>query len=130
MSKRIGFGVGIAAGLLAIGMMFLIRYSVGIPTAPELIQDSIVQLFPGQVASQIIDRLQKSAKLLLFATVLLAQLGFLGLFGMWSARPSGSGREPIRPVEASTVWLLRWGSPGAQLATGPYSLPWLLSAHP
>lgn len=109
MGNRVGFGVGITAGLLAIGIMFLIRYAVGIPTTPELIQDSVVQLVPGQVASQIIDRLQKSAKLLLFATVLVAQLGVLGLLGMWSARPSGSGREPLRLGDALGCWGVNGG---------------------
>jgi len=112
MSKPVGFGVGTTAGLLAIGMMFLIRYAFGVPAAPELIQDSIVQLFPGEVASQIIDRLQKSAKLLLFATVLLVQLGVLGLFGMWSAGPLGAGGGRLRPIEAAATWLRRpWESP-------------------
>ena len=46
MSKPIGFGLGVSAGLLAVGVMFMLRYTLGVPAVPELIQDTVVQLFP------------------------------------------------------------------------------------
>ena len=82
MSKRIGFGLGVLAGVLAVGVMFMLRYALGVPALPELIQDTVVQLFPGHLSSLIVDRLQASAKLILFATIIPAQLGALGIIGI------------------------------------------------
>ena len=114
MSKKSGFGLGVAAGLLATGAMFLLRYAFDVPTVPELAQDAIVQLFPGQIASFIIDKLQKFAKLLLFATLFPAQLALLGLVGVLytsQSRPRSSFRGP---VEVATDWLRQpWRSPVA-----------------
>jgi DMSO/TMAO reductase YedYZ molybdopterin-dependent catalytic subunit len=120
MSRRLKFGLGIAAGLLAIALMFFMRYTIGVPTVPELVQDSVVQLFPGELASSIIDRLQKTAKVLLFAALIVIQLGILGLCGVLSLEgsrrdtppgsppPPGAPRWVRRPWKYPMTWVLLW----------------------
>jgi DMSO/TMAO reductase YedYZ molybdopterin-dependent catalytic subunit len=114
MSNRVKFGLGIAAGLLAIAVMFFMRYTMGVPTVPELVQDSVVQLFPGELASSIIDRLQKAAKVLLFASLIAIQLGILGLCGVLSLDGSKRDTPPGSPPAAAPAWLRRpWKYPMA-----------------
>jgi DMSO/TMAO reductase YedYZ molybdopterin-dependent catalytic subunit len=112
MSNRVKFGLGIAAGLLAIALMFFMRYTIGVPTVPELVQDSVVQLFPGEVASSIIDRLQKAAKVLLLAALIVIQLGILGLCGVLSLEGSKRATPPGSPPPGAPRWLRRpWKYP-------------------
>ena len=108
MSRRIGFGLGVSAGILAIGVMFMLRYALGVPAAPELIQDTIVQLFPGEVSSFIVDRLQASAKLILFASIIPVQLGVLGLIGILTTRPSETAAT-TNPLRRMWDFPLTWG---------------------
>ena len=107
MSKRVKFGLGIAAGSFAIALMFFMRYTIGVPTVPELVQDSVVQLFPGELASSIIDRLQKAAKVLLLAALIVAQLGILGLCGVLSLEGSKRDTPPGSPPPGAPKWLRR-----------------------
>lgn len=100
--------------MLAIALMFFMRYTIGVPTVPELVQDFVVQLFPGEVASSIIDRLQKAAKILLLAALIAIQLGILGLCGVLSLEGSKENTPPGSPHPGASRWLRRpWRYPMA-----------------
>ncbi len=74
---------GLVAGLALSGAMFGLRLLTGVPSVPEVVQDRLLEILPGQLVGYLIDHLQFSAKPLLLvgwvagqtaASVLLAVL--------------------------------------------------------
>lgn len=93
------FATGLAAGCAYLTVELLGRVLAEVPTIPELIQDSLLRLLPGQVFAFLLDRLLYLGKPLLFAGLLLAQLVTLGLVNVATAR----WRHPFRV--AAALWL-------------------------
>ncbi|MGH2460611.1 MAG: molybdopterin-dependent oxidoreductase [Chloroflexota bacterium] len=93
------FWIGIAAGFAFVVVELLGRVVAGVPTVPELIQDRLVLLLPGQVFSFVLDRLLYLGKPGLFSGLLLVQAVLGGVGGLVFAR----WREPI--ALGAVIWL-------------------------
>lgn len=93
------FGVGVVAGLAFLVVELGARVLLRIPTLPELIQDSLVLLLPGQVFTFLLDRLLYLGKPTFFASLLLLQVALAGLGGLVLAR----WRQPL--LLAGALWL-------------------------
>jgi DMSO/TMAO reductase YedYZ molybdopterin-dependent catalytic subunit len=92
---RKGFGAGVGAALAMIVVMALMRFALGVPTIPELLQGAFLRLVPGDLFEFMIHLLQAGAKVLLLVSVLEGMLlagGGLGwLFTrLWRPTPAGA----------------------------------------
>src|SRR5215208_6102041 len=93
------FGIGVVAGLAFVMVELAGRVFFRVPTIPELIQDSLVLLAPGQVFAFVLDRLLYLGKPTFFASLLLLQVVLAGLGGLILAR----WQQPL--VLAGGLWL-------------------------
>ena len=90
---------GVAAGCAFVVVALLGRVAARVPTLPELVQDRLVLLLPGQVFSFLLDRFLELGKPLLFTSLLLTQIALGGLAGLIIGRWG-------RPfVVAAVLWL-------------------------
>jgi DMSO/TMAO reductase YedYZ molybdopterin-dependent catalytic subunit len=90
-----GVGAGAGAALAMMAVMALLRFSVQLPTLPELMLSPILSLMGGEAFSAALDRLYYAGRPLLFTIILEGMLlvgALLGLLYAWLARPHGSGR--------------------------------------
>lgn len=89
--RGIGLRAGIIAGIGFTIVMFALRQFFQLPSLPELIQNRILPLVPGNVFSSLIDTFGFAAKRMLFIVMLLFQaLVIGGLLGMLYARLFGA----------------------------------------
>jgi DMSO/TMAO reductase YedYZ molybdopterin-dependent catalytic subunit len=93
-----GWIAGASAAALAGLALLLMRALFGGPTAPEVVQDAIVQATPGPVFSFLLDRLRFAGRPLLFLSILVGMFAVGGVVGsLWWRAP--------RPAWASlAVW--------------------------
>jgi DMSO/TMAO reductase YedYZ molybdopterin-dependent catalytic subunit len=90
---------GVAAGCAFVLMALLGRVAARVPTLPELVQDRLVLLLPGQVFSFLLDRFLELGKPLLFTSLLLTQIALGGLVGV----VIGRWGRPV--IVAAVLWL-------------------------
>jgi DMSO/TMAO reductase YedYZ molybdopterin-dependent catalytic subunit len=86
-----GLGAGAGAMLAVMVVMVVVRYTLGLPTIPELMLNPILQLMGGQAFSDALDQLYYAGRPLLFASILEGMLvvgALLGLLYAWLARPN------------------------------------------
>jgi DMSO/TMAO reductase YedYZ molybdopterin-dependent catalytic subunit len=77
--------------LAAMVVMVVLRFTLGLPTIPELMLDPILLLMGGQAFSDALDQLYYAGRPLLFAAILEGMLlvgALLGLLYAWLARPN------------------------------------------
>lgn len=127
-----GFIAGLIATLPMAATMFLASSAIGLPTLPDLLADPAVFLIPGPLFGLLIDALGYTAKSLLLAGMLEAQLIVGGLVGRYWATRYGGG-VPRRQwlgalgivlaiylvVEIVLMTVLGYGTFGVGLPPGP-----------
>ncbi len=94
-----GLGAGAGAALAMMAVMGLLRYSFNVPTIPELMLSTLLNLLGGQSFSDALDKLFYAGRPLLFAAILEGILlvgALLGLLYAWLARPdAATGRRML-----------------------------------
>ena len=107
-----GFVAGALAGLLAAGVAAIGRFTLGTPTYFDLTENFITRVTPTVAFAFLLDRLQFSAKPLLFLAVVVLQILIGGALGAAFVRLVAALARPVRqPIGlalllAATLWLL------------------------
>lgn len=106
------FGAGVLAGLLATALGVAARFAVGAPTLFDLAENAITRTMPPTVFAFLLDRLQFSAKPLLFLGLVAFQILALGLLGIVFAAALNRWPSLARPshgaglIVAAALWIL------------------------
>ena len=110
---RIGFISGVVAGVGMAAIQVIGRFSFGTPTFFDLTENLVTQAIPAPVFAFFLDRLQFSAKPLLFAGLILVQIlvgGGLGMLwqGLIKFRDAANRRLRLAGIlgYAGLLWLL------------------------
>ncbi len=123
--SRFGFAAGVAAALVFLLAIALLRLASGIVSLPEVLADGLLLVLPGAAFSAILDALQRAAKPLLYFGVAVGTLLVGGLLGSWyGGRPD---RRRALSIVGGTwlafglvVYMLVGAGPfGASLSAGP-----------
>ena len=114
ISRRAGFNIGALAGLAMVLFMVASRFALDTPVLYEVMADWLTKITPAVVFDFALERLQVSAKPLMFASILMAQVIVGGGLGILYAVYS-----PSLPFAESQTWRR-----GLLLAAGL----WLLTA--
>lgn len=107
---RQGLWAGLLAGIVSTSLGVVARFSAGLPTVFDLSENWLTRSIPTVVFAFLLDRLQYSAKPLLFVGLLLLQVVLGAVFGALVAAFSGlyspKGRQ--RVVALTLGGLLLW----------------------
>jgi len=139
---RSGFVAGAVASLGMAAIQVIGRFSFGVPTFFDLSENWITQAIPTSVFAFLLDRLQFSAKPLLFVGLILVQIVVGGGLGMLWRAGVGSRDTANRPflllgtvsygvllwvlTEIIVLPILGQGAFGSRVSTGPAALTLLL----
>lgn len=102
---------GLSAGLMLTAAMLVIRLWRGVPSLPEQIQDQLLLLVPGRVFSFALQRLEYTAKPLLFTSVIAAIVvigGVAGLLFGLARQRVGQRVDLARPLPSIATGLALW----------------------
>ncbi len=100
-----GIGAGAGAALVMIIVMALLRFTLQMPTVPELMLSPLLRLMGGEAFSAALDRLYYAGRPLLFTVILEGTLllgALLGLLYAWLARRRPTGGTLARLL--NSVW--------------------------
>lgn len=100
--RRIGFAAGVAAGLVFVVAMLVVRLATGIPSLLEVLADGFLGVLPGAFFSVILDALQHAAKDLLYLGFAIGTVIVGGLIGQAYAAKPGWRRAALI---AASVWI-------------------------
>ena len=112
ISGRAGFNIGALAGVAMVLFMVALRFALDTPVLYEVTADWLTKVTPAFVFDFALERLQVSAKPLMFASILMAQVIVGGGLGILYAVYS-----PSLPLAESRTW-----SRGLLLAVGLWLL--------
>jgi DMSO/TMAO reductase YedYZ molybdopterin-dependent catalytic subunit len=124
-AQRIGFTAGVAAAIVMLVAIVVIRAISGVISLPEVVAEGILVMLPGALFSAVLDSLQHAAKPLFYLAVGIGMLLVGGFLGRWYASSPG-WKQTVRVVVGA--WLvfgvgiytiLGAGIFGAQLQAGP-----------
>lgn len=123
--RRIGFSAGVAAAVVFVVAVVVLRLITGIPSLLEIVADGLLFLVPGAMFSAVLDTMQRSAKPLLYLGMVVGTVVVGGLLGRWYAgEPSPRRAGSI----AAAAWLVFGvgiysvagaGAFGQRLSAGP-----------
>ena len=134
ISYRAGFLIGFIAGVIMTALLVTLRFALDTPVLPEVVADWLTKVTPGVVFDFVLERLQVSAKPLMFAGLLAGQVvagGGLGvLYALYSPRlPLSEEQRWARGlIIAVALWLaimvvvtpiVEGGAFGVSLPDGP-----------
>lgn len=79
---RGGFGAGVGAALVMILVMAILRFTTNTISIPEVMEDGLLRIVPGEIKSGIINSLGVGGKALLLVSILEGTLLLGGLLGL------------------------------------------------
>lgn len=96
------FGLGVAAGALALGLSFVLRMYAGGSFLPEIASQAFFSSVPGQLESGAVEALGSLAKYTTYAVAIAVSLLIYGLLALLSARLGAvyGDRPPVRALVA------------------------------
>jgi DMSO/TMAO reductase YedYZ molybdopterin-dependent catalytic subunit len=90
--QRLGFAAGVAAALVMLVAMVVLRLIAEVPSLLEILSDGILLLLPGALFSAVLDQLQHAAKPLFYVALAIGTLVVGGALGRWYASSPTLGR--------------------------------------
>ncbi len=124
-SQRFGFAAGVAAGVVMVLVVVVLRLLSGVLSLPEIVAEGLLVMMPGALFSTVLDALQHAAKPLFYLAIVIGMILVGGLLGRWYGeqptwRRAGQIVLAVWLVFGLVVYTLLGAGPfGQHLQAGP-----------
>jgi DMSO/TMAO reductase YedYZ molybdopterin-dependent catalytic subunit len=116
-SRRFGFAAGVAAAVVMLLAVVLLRLLSGVISLPEIVAEGLLIVMPGALFSAVLDALQHAAKPLFYLAVVIGMLVVGGLLGQWYGERAGWAQAARIVIGA---WLVFGLAVYTVLGAGPF----------